>query len=486
MGNKNVILITIDSLRADHVSFLGYPRNTTPFMDKIAEQGVVFTNAISNAHNTSTSFPAILSSTYTLMYPDCATHYFKKLSHSRTMIAEILKENGYATGAFHSNPLLTKYYGYNRGFDTFEDLGHSEIQEDRIKFSKSSSENDRKSKKNPTRTFFKNMLSKNKFLFKQALRTHYILFNRIKRLPYAKAELINKKALDWLDGREDNFLTWIHYMDPHYPYMPSWEHLQHFSSKQISHLEMSILWGWASMAFNPDCISEKDLKKVIDLYDGEIRYLDEQIHKLIKELKKRELFDNSLIIITADHGEQFKEHGGFSHWPKLYDELIHVPLLILAPGIKTGTRIEELVQHLDIAPTILDYLAINAPQNFRGNSLIPLVNGSNFDPSKGVISETLYKGRRVSTDGTGYKILSYRTKKWKYIFDEGTKQDELYDLERDPKEKQNISKSNIERCREFEDKIRAHILMEEEIAKKPQEKDKISRIVGSLKIHGNL
>ena len=195
---KKVILITIDSLRADHVSCLGYHRQTTPNMDRLAKEGFVFTQAIANAHNTSTSFPAILSSTYPLMYKDCTSHYFKKLSSSRIMIAEILKENGYTTAAFHSNPLLTQYYGYDRGFDTFQDLGSGKFQEDRTKTQKGKL----KRKKNNVKSLIDKTVGKSRFLYKQAIKTHYILSDEKKILPYKRAETINKSVLSWLDGQK--------------------------------------------------------------------------------------------------------------------------------------------------------------------------------------------------------------------------------------------------------------------------------------------
>ena len=128
----NVILITIDSLRTDHMSCYGYERKTTPNIDNFAQENILYTNAFANGHNTSTSFPAILSSTYPLMYPDSTSSYSKSLSPERIMVAEILKKNGYLTAAFHSTPLLAEYYGYDRGFDIFQDLGASTTLEDKI------------------------------------------------------------------------------------------------------------------------------------------------------------------------------------------------------------------------------------------------------------------------------------------------------------------------------------------------------------------
>lgn len=114
---KNVILITIDCLRADHVGCLGYDRPTTPNIDELAEAGVLFTQAFSQGSKTATSFPALLASTYPLMFEG-----YKRISEPRKMISEVLKENGYTTAAFHSNPTLSSYFNYDRGFDTFEDL----------------------------------------------------------------------------------------------------------------------------------------------------------------------------------------------------------------------------------------------------------------------------------------------------------------------------------------------------------------------------
>jgi len=470
---KNVLLITIDSLRADHMSCLGYHRKTTPNIDRLAKEATLFSQAIANAHNTRTSFPAIFSSTYPLMYKDSASNYFKPLSPLRVMIAEVLKEYGYSTAAFHSTPLLSQYYGYNRGFDFFKDHGATEFQEDKILKRLDMSCEDTTEVKIPKRSVkasLRRILSKNKYMYKIASNVFHFLRNMIGKvtLPYEKAEIVTQEALFWLYKHHNtNFFLWIHYMDVHSPYLPSKEYLQKFRSGNISRKEMIRLCKWADMSLDPNTISETDLRKLIDLYDATISYVDDNIKLLIDGLKEMDVYDETLIIITADHGEEFKEHGGFGHFAKLYDELIHIPLIIKVPMLK-GRVVEDIVQHLDIAPTILDFLRIQKPRSYQGRSLIPLIKryeGHEEKKEEGVISETLHNHGRIPIDGKGHRLISYRTREWKFIYNEENNHCELYNLEDDPNETENIYKEEREMAKIFERKIMEHVKMEERMHK---------------------
>lgn len=454
----NIVLITIDSLRTDHMSCYGYHRKTTPNMDNFSKESILFTNAFANGHNTSTSFPAILSSTYPLMYQDCTSHYFKPLSRERVMIAEILNQNKFLTAASHSTPLLARYYGYHRGFDIFQDLGASEIRDEKIARARTLK---KKGFINFTRLALKQIFKKN-FIFKKNLKN---MLNRKKsersyiKLPYQRAEVINEAVFSWFKMNQRKFFLWVHYMDPHYPYIPPVNYMNKFSSNTPDVHELQKLWKHASMSLTPEGISDKEIDKMLDLYDAEIYYLDYNIKLLFDMLKINKLYDKTMIIITADHGEEFKEHGGFSHWPKFYDELIHVPLIIKLPYENEGRIIEDIVQHIDISPTILGYFKIKIPKNYQG---IDLLSGFNNDTTlkivnkRGVISETLVNNKRVSKDGTGKMIASYRTKKWKLIINYDTNSKELYDLNNDPGEKFNIYEKNSYIAKKYEKIIKEH------------------------------
>lgn len=480
MSPKNVILITIDSLRCDHLSCLGYHKNTTPNLDQMADEGVLFTNAISCGPDTPSSIAPLLTSTYVLQ--PLVTHggidKLKKLIadepnkiksrlkefemigamtfeiyNDKTTIHKILKNNGFNTAAFHSNPFLSRYSNLGKSFDYFYDsfsnLGGTRKHKIRL----------RKFLENNIKlfTFIKN------------------LYNKVRsdNTPYDRAETINKKAITWLENYNSNFFVWIHYMDVHFPYKPLKKFQNIFRSQSINNLEMSKLNY--KMTHQPEEMSEHEIKDIIDLYDAEIRYVDHAIRSLINELDDMNILDETLIIITADHGDEFRDHGDFIHNAKLYDELIKVPLIIYNSAYK-NIKFEDTISLLDISPTILDFFDIPIPKTFQGNSIIPLLDGGR--KSSGVISESLGKGKLN---------ISYRTHDWKFILNDITGKNELYNLRKDPEEKINLIDIEKERGREFELKIREHISKHEKnVGKLQNGKERTKMKIRKLKSYGKL
>jgi len=420
---ENIVLITVDSLRADHLSLYGYKEKTSPTLDRLANEGVVFTEAISNGSHTMTSFPAILTSAYGSMYGGCGY-----LSKERTSIAEVIGKEGYSTAAFHSNPYLSKACNYDRGFDVFYDS----IENDFSLFKFKSL--DKLAKLSGQRRKATTLLS---LVLK--------IYSHIQpyRIPYERAEIITGKAVNWLRECNNRFFIWIHYMDTHWPWVPL-----DFMNGSVSVKEA--MWLWWKMLLDPSSLSDEDLEKLIKLYDGEIRHLDHSIGIFFRSLKKMGLYDNSLILLTSDHGEEFKEHGDIGHHNlKLYEQLIHVPLVIKFPTLYGGTVISNLVSLLDIAPTITDWLGISKPEKWIGSSLLPLLAGERLERT-GVISEGRIK--------QGDNMVSYRSKRWKLILDEERKERELYDLLSDPKETKNLSEIMPDKVEEFEVELSKHLL----------------------------
>lgn len=449
---KNVLLITIDSLRADHVGCLGYHRETTPSIDNVAQTGFIFTQAIANAANTPTSFPSILTSSYPSMYG-----YQPHLSKARTTIAEVLRANGFNTAAFHSNPYLSRYYGYDRGFDTFEDFIFTKLGQ-RRKDIAATRNKIIKSMEPP-------FLPMRAYRFIKGLANIGLELLKPVYTPYERADIINEKAVSWLRQRTDNFFLWIHYMDTHFPYQPRPEYLQQLQIKGITKSQMlKLRKQMARKLLNRAVqISDKDLRKLLDLYDGAIRHTDSAVGSLLRELKRLGVYHDTLVIVMADHGDEFNEHGDFGHRPKLYDELLRVPLIIKWPGMDDRIVIENQVQHLDIAPTILDFMGIEKPGNFQGTSLTALMEGKGRESTglTGVISEIVHNKAQVPLDGKGKRLTSYRTQEWKYIIDEETGRSELYNLQNDPQEKENLVDKEPEKAAEFRSRITRHIQMEE-------------------------
>ena len=288
-------------------------------------------------------------------------------------------------------------------------------------------------------------------------------------VPFERAELLNRKAIAWLKEQKEHFFVWLHYMDVHRPYKPPRKF--QFNPKQLSSLEMSNLNS--KMRVKPEEMKEEDIRDIIDLYDGEIRYNDYAIKSLLEEMREMGILDDTVLIITADHGEEFGEHGDFAHHhAKLYEELIRVPLII-ANSESKNIKIDEQVSLIDVAPTILDLLDIPASESFQGRSLVPVIKGEK--KSAGVITEAFGKGKRN---------VSYRTKEWKYILNEADAKRELYNLREDPGEKRNLYGEEKERVKEFELKIKEHVSEQRKIIKGPkEEKERIKQRIRELKYY---
>lgn len=423
-NKENIVLITVDCLRADHLSLYGYKKNNTPNIDGLASEGVTFTEAIANGSHTAISFPSILTSTYGSMYGgyDC-------LSNERMSIAQVLSKNGYTTAAFHSNPHLSAAYNYDIGFNVFSDSFENKFFSSRFNIFKKWGDSAR------FRTLFSFMMK---------LYSH-VYGKRTFEVPYERAEGIARKAIDWLQGSSSNFFIWVHFMDPHWPWIPP----KDFLNEMVSIEEANRLW-W-KMSINYQSLSHEELRKLIGLYDCEIRYVDHALGDFLRVLKERGLYDNSIIILTSDHGEEFEEHGDIGHHSlKMYEELIHVPLVIKFPnGLYKGTIANDLVSLLDLAPTIVERLGIDKPKKWLGSSLLPILAGKKGYNSEGVISEGRIK--------KGHNIVSYRSKQWKFIINEEKGMRELYDLQQDPSEKKNLAKVMPEKVAEFEAEVTKHL-----------------------------
>lgn len=435
MTEKNVIFITVDCLRADHLGCMGYPLKTTPHLDSLAAQGALFTEAYAVGPVTPVSFMSLMTSSYPLMYEGYTT-----ISDQRTTLAEVLADHGYSTAAFHSNPFLSRFYRYDRGFQTFYD---------NIEFGT------RKQNKIVT------VIKKNNRIF-NVLKKVYNQFKR-KKQPHATADELNRKVLSWVKSCADPFFLWVHYMDVHAPYIPPDAYMAELmTAHEIEHLHELLV-------YRQNELSAHDVEMIISLYDAEIQYVDHAVHWLLDHIP----LDNTLVIITSDHGDEFGEHGEFLHGPKLYDELLHVPLIIQGPGIPQ-TVVTEPVSLLDIAPTILDFLNIEPPTLFQGESLLPVTAVKR----SGVISEVSHKGKKVKFDPEE-RLVSYRTKKWKLIYGKNSR--ELYDLENDPQETTNVKEQYSKKVEEFTSIILNHIATEDTAQKTSREEMKIKVGIEKLK-----
>lgn len=435
----NVILITIDALRADHLGFMGYEKNVSPNVDTLSKESTVFLKAFSTAPETSFSFPSILTSTYPLDYQGPS-----KIEEPRILISEIFKKAGFITAAFHSNPYLSEFFGYNQSWDFFEDI-------------------DLGAKISPESSFKKKFKKLTLSTFPQILFWAMYLKYKIRKTPKneikVRAPFINQIVKDFIDSVKDEsvpFFLWVHYMDVHTPYLSKESY--YGKQKDISFSEM--IGDYVSSVF-PAYHRQKALKrfirknfrkyikKTLFLYDQAIECVDKGVGELLDFLKEKELYRNSIICLTADHGDEFLEHGGISHTPKLYNELLHVPLIIKAPQGKKQI-IKRKVSLIDLAPTLSDLTRVKTTSAFKGKNLL--------ESKRNLIFHQAGFSEKEGDCNTKIKDLNQcrvacQSEEWKYILDYGTQKEELYNLFKDPKEQNNLFNSESGVISEMRKKI---------------------------------
>ncbi|MCM8774695.1 MAG: sulfatase-like hydrolase/transferase, partial [Candidatus Omnitrophica bacterium] len=362
----------------------GYKKNTSPNIDAFAKESALFTQAIAQGSCTYLSLPSLHTSTYPRTHGVYNVGY--KINPLLPTLAEVLKKSGYTTAMFGTN--VKRIQGLERGFDVFKDDGD------------------------------------------------------------IKADKITQRVIAWLEkNRNTKFFLWIHYFEPHGPYRPPQPYNKIFlDESQTRNIPINYNSKSGFMAI-PNYIAENNITNVnfyISQYDGEIRFVDEQIGILFKKIKELNLDSNTLFVITADHGEAMGERNHyFGHW-SIYDEIIKVPLIIKCKKIISRPKIiDHQVQMIDIAPTILKSVGIVKPKTMKGNSLLPLIlkNKSHF--SVFAYSEVSQEDDKIED--------CIRTKEWKLLHKRYTKRKledtyELYNLILDPEEKNNLVN---ERTNEF-------------------------------------
>ena len=433
---RSLVLITVDCLRADHVGFLGYQRPTTPFLDSLSTESIVFNNAIVAGAPTDDSFPGIMASRHSL----ALGRDMLGLAPEEPTLATVLHEAGYATAAFAGgNPYLSKQFGYAAGFEVYEDF---------LKYA-DDAESELLPKKSQLRTRLNSLLEQT--AAKVGLRALYeeLYFqygqrmaassprslDQLRRFP--AAHVIVAKAGEWLQQISTGvpFFLWLHLMDPHSPYYPTPESLDLMQQKQITAERARYLNSY----WNRPGLSEKRFAKhceeLVSLYDSGIRWVDHQLSTLVNVLRKLELWDDCLFAVTADHGEEFLEHGDRMHAPpKVNEEIVHVPLLIRIPGV-VAKNIEGPFSLLDLSPTLLDCMQIPIPADFRGRSLWQEIKGGESLDHPAIVecialcSNPFHKENRL-----GSRLLAVRDKRYKLVLDLHSSVDRLFDLETDPGE----------------------------------------------------
>lgn len=405
MADFNVLVITIDALRADYLGCYNQRRKSiSPNLTDLAQDSISFENAIAQGTYTRSSIPSFFTSTY----PKKRFGGDQGNISSETNLAEVLSGAGYKTAFFHSNPYLAGSLGYSKGFDVFDD----------------------------------SLLPWNLNLSFSANKRIGKLFRIIRKTPYLPAKSLNRKVFSAFDEISSPWFLWVHYMDTHGPFQPKggWSYLNKLRAERI----------WHKAVNHPEDLSGQELDFMVNAYRDEISYVDRYVHQLIEKLTGPA--DDTLLIITADHGEQFGEHGEYSHGSDPYEELIHVPLLLKIPAEVDSKSIDEPVALLDLVPTILDFLEVKTSEyDFDGQSLMPLIEDGQLKTERDYLV--------TSSDP---QHVSLRGRKWKYIALEADR--ELYDLESDPEEKRNLIHERREIAEKFEVELEKYLADVDEYA----------------------
>lgn len=362
-ARPNLLLVTIDTLRADHLGMYGYARETSPFLDSLAARSVVFDDVTAQSSWTKSSMASMFTSTYPELNGVRGADHLLPLDI--VTLAEVLEREGYFTVGIQTNPWLLPRSRISRGFAEYQWLQ-----------------------------------------------------------PAPPAARVNERAVEVLNRRPDApFFLYLHYMDVHHPYMPPASYLR-FGSR-------------------PE-----------DAYDGEIRYLDDQLAGLHQTLAEKGLLENTLIVVTSDHGEEFGDHGGRFHGGTLYHEQLNVPLMLnWQSRLPAGLRVAGPMQNLDIAPTILELLGAALPPGFQGISRKrQLLSGeAPANDEAAVFAQTGLNDVAPDSD-----LISVSVGRWKFIKDRKSAWSRLFDRSLDRTEQRDLSALNPQmridlerRCDEF-------------------------------------
>lgn len=413
---QKIILITIDALRQDSLSCYGYSKPTSPFLDQLAQQGTQLRKAFATGSFTPASFPSILASIYPLQYGD-----YLPLPSQAITLAETFQKNSFQTGAFLSNAYTSRYYGYNKGFHHFQDyLTYQKIN--KIKTS--------------TREKLVKTLQKN-WLFFNAIENVYSclkLFFKPKSVkPNEEAPTITEDAIEWIQKNKDqNFFLWLHYMDVHTPYFPPKEYRKklcpHISKKEMYQLDLKIQRAVKDLIR----MTPEEVQKLKDLYDAAINYVDDHIKKLVDYLKSENLYQDTLIVITADHGEEFYDDDDLYHKSKPYDFSLNVPLIL---SQKFNIPPNKLISLVDLPPTLTNFAGLPLPATWQGIDFLQ-------QDREFVYFEDYHNNIRwliddFIEDKEKYFLRGIRTKNFKYAQDD-LEGELLFDLKKDPQEKTNL------------------------------------------------
>jgi arylsulfatase A-like enzyme len=393
----DLVLVSIDSLRADHLGAYGYARPTSPTFDRLAAGGVRFAQAVSTTSWTLPAHAALFTGLYDSAHG--LVDNGLRMADAHVTLAEVLREHGYHTAGFFGAPYLHPTFGLDQGFDVYQSCMTPEL---------ASAESARA--------------------------------DSFAASSFAHADVTGPRTLaavqTWLeDLGERPFFLFLHLWDVHYDYIPPREYVQLFDPDYTGHVDGRNFFY--SLAIHPG-MPARDREHVIALYDAEIRFTDDILGRVLDALEARGRLRDTVVVVTADHGEEFFEHGGKGHQRTLYEEVVRVPLVVSWPGrLPGGVVVEDPVRLIDVMPTVLALAGLPAPPRMQGRDLAPLWRGEPL-AEQPALTELLVAGR---------SLRALRTARYKWFAEEAAEPAHGYDLARDPGEGQPIQAPQEELAR---------------------------------------
>jgi arylsulfatase A-like enzyme len=405
---SNVLLVTVDSLRTDAVEPYEESRST-PVINSLAESGTVFERAFTGGNWTPLAFPSMLGSRP--VFADSGSIGVTET----TTLAEAASAGDVSTGGFNAaNGFLTSHWGYDKGFDEFEPFVAPV----------GSSVYSRYLATHPTVEAWV------QFALSHARRIRSLFPGDSNDRPFLDTSRmfdVEEAATSFIEDTDSPFFLWVHYMDAHTPYVPAPRYVREVSSGRLHKSRMLHAHTRTALGWN---VGERTLTDLKTLYQAAVKQIDDSIGRILETLSDEDARDDTAVVFASDHGEEFQEHGHLAHYPKLYDELIHVPYIVDIPGAEHN-RIEQQVSLDSIPPTVADMLDVDAPEEWEGRSLAPNVREGVEPPDEPVVSVTV-RGEEVTTQpipreiADGDLLVSVRNRDWTYIENVETGAQELY------------------------------------------------------------
>lgn len=377
----NVIVYLIDTLRADHLGCYGYNRNVSPHIDAFAETSTLFVNAQAQSPWTRASVASMLTGLLPQVHG--ANGDDDALSDSIVTLAELLAAAGYETAGYTANGNAARVAGIAQGFETFKYL--RQLVEERT---------------------------------------------------YARSSEVHEAVVSYLNHRKGGrpLFLWVHTIDPHAPYAPP-EPFRTTFAESVAGQEVGSIDRIVALTTSGKAPSEAQIRDLTDLYDAEIAANDASFGALLQELRARGIYENSLIVVLSDHGEEFYDHGGWTHGKTLFAEMLDTPLIVKLPQQERGHRVEQIVDHVDLFPTVLDLVGVEVPGDIQGLSFLPFLSGDE--------ALSTWDNRSIAhLDLRGRLGTSYLESSWKLIlYSQGGAESfpELYDHRSDPHERTNLA-----------------------------------------------